>query len=112
MNNLKLSTVEKRFLIIWILLHSFALFVNLAEVSGKIDRDNFLFTNTDPLYSKNGFWPFVNFEGTNYYPADGNVLYFNGLFYSYGLSAFIFYILLGIGIVYIPKLWKEQTIQV
>jgi hypothetical protein len=128
MHNLKLPTVQKRFLIIWILLHSFALFINKADIEGLVNptlSENgqtgyqiHLFTNT---WYHDGFWPFVGFIKTEYMASGadyagnsqtGNVVYFNGLFYCYNLSAFVFYIILGFGIVYIPKLWKEQTVQV
>jgi len=125
MNNLKLSTVQKRFLIVWILFHCLALFVNLTDIEGRIGDDD-LFTQT---YNKEGFWPFVSFYETyhqkvpitdytsdNYNSANTTYLdkddtYFKGIFYTYNTTAFVFYIILGFGIVYVPKIWKEQNVQ-
>jgi hypothetical protein len=125
MNNLKLSAVQTRFLVIWILFHSFALFVNLNDIEGRIGNDD-LFTQS---YSTDSFWPFVSFSGTYHQKApitdytsdnynssnttylDKDDTYFKGIFYSYNITAFVFYIILGFSIVYVAKLWKEQTAQ-
>jgi len=74
----------------------------------------------------NGFWPFANYatisktfvaNTNNSIPNNGfstgdmtfgsikETQSFNGIFSSYGYSEFIFYILLGFAIIYVPKLW-------
>ena len=100
--------------------HSFALFVNITDLECRIGNDD-LFTQS---YNKDSFWPFVSFYETfhekvpieSYNPALGYIdeshTYFKGIFYSYNITAFVFYIIIGFGVVYIPKLWKEQTVQV
>jgi hypothetical protein len=106
MENLALTLNQKRFLIIWTLFHSFALFVNLAGINGFVTVNDHeyvcIFANTLPgeTYGS-GFWPFVNFS-PNY-----QEMIFNGIFYSYGFAEYVFYMLLSIGILFVPKLWSN-----
>lgn len=107
-----LTLNQKRFLILWILFHSFALFVNLAGVNGftSINDHEYVcfFTNTLPGQYPIGFWPFVTFSpNTIYYDR----IVFNGIFYSYEFPEYIFYMCLGLGIVFIPKLLTTETKQ-
>jgi hypothetical protein len=121
---MKISTKQKRFLIIWIIINTFALFVNKVSLEGNLNgslpengRDGYqtyILTNT---WTHEGFWPFVPFIESKYYNASGmqnagTVHTFNGLFYSYDLAAFMLYIALGFGIVFIPKLWKDECVAV
>jgi len=114
-----LTTNQKRFLIVWVIFHFLALFVNIADVrgltnpslpeNGKTGYQICLFTQ----YGHDGFWPFVQFYKENYeqlYATSyGKIVYFNGLFYSYDLSAFVFYMLVGLGVVFIPRLWSPSS---
>jgi hypothetical protein len=116
MKPLNLTLNQKRFLIIWILFHSFALFVNVAHIYGTLhdgygkDNDNttvYLFCNTLPD-RESDFWPFTSYTEESYQSNLGNYYerYYGGIFNSYGFPEYIFYMLLGLGIVFIPKLWK------
>jgi hypothetical protein len=156
---LKPTLNQKRFLIIWTLINSFALFVNLAYLRGELDTPTttiYLFTSGE----KSGFWPFTSYstkedriaEVPNLIPdipktrylkpedaikfaasSDPNkaVLstdsivtdfspiitrtigtshsYIGGLFNSYGIPEYIFYMCLGLGIIFLPKSWKHDT---
>lgn len=118
---MKLSLNQKRFLIVWILFHSFALFVNLADIKGTTQNEGHLVENgyykntTINLLTSNthpSFWPFVNYyEDTFEYQSPNyrtENLDFNGIFYSYSFSEYIFYILLGLAIIFVPKLWNDK----
>ena len=134
---MNLSTNSKRFLIVWVIFHSFALFVNIAHIEGyysmKINPPNdyegftytYILTHNDTL-NKNSFWPLTKYETGeswvdtiyNYQSVNNDLVktpirfqicnnhYFNGVFNSYGFTEYIFYTLVGIGIVYLPKIWK------
>lgn len=129
MNNFKITLNQKRFLIIWICVHSFALFVNLVGLEGGSEyrgsEQNGLFhTFTTKDYQKEDFWPFTTFLETHeYYTTnyddprntigitfrtrnEAKQPDFNGIFNSYNLPEYIFYVLLGLGIVFIPKAWN------
>jgi len=123
---------QKRFLIVWILIHSFALFVNLAHIKGEyynkvyqLGGENreikYLFTNS---INQDQFWPFTDYTTNTFKkdtvgitPTDNdfNIIslrttsteYFNGVFNSYNFPEFIFYILIGFAIVFVPKLWSN-----
>lgn len=174
---MKLTLNQGRFLIVWILFNSFALFVNLAGIRGEINNDKntfYLFTSGE----RSGFWPFTSYyyeepktiestpifpdsikkiepeykigihsktgkkvriptgleeslrffnnpknEDVNVIPTDKTITdyssvvqevvgiahsYSGGIFNSYGLPEYIFYMCLGLGIVYLPKLWKDK----
>ncbi len=101
---MKLTLNQKRFLVYWMLFHSFALFVNVAGIYGTIHIDNHTTISifTDPPTTGNqGFWPFVSYSMSNfvYYRSS-----FHGIFYNYRFSEYIFYIVLGLVIIFVPKL--------
>src|SRR5436190_21865139 len=108
---------RKRFFIIWMVILSFALFVNLfgitpntssdkennALVFGenrltKITERNTIYFLTDEKLSENSevtshFWPFVNYFGeSGMYLGREN--YFRGVFVDFDFSEFIAYTLL------------------
>ena len=130
---MQISIIQKRILIIWSVLHVFALLTNLAPIKGAIEntRDDYprgviyetnykydyVFTTGDKFDTELGFWPFVKFYdkmGRMYYFKDPQYKFdtgfgrpiFYGIFRNYNIGAFAFYILLGFAFVYIPKLWK------
>lgn len=173
----------------WILFHSFALFVNLADIEGKISDDSYVSQSntsidtipkkvdtagdavrdkqldslikgysihkpkhkhssshfvdssekTNSLLDEGGtivdFNPQIHIEDITYLFTDGNTFNssdfwpftaylitkedgvsgyytkttcFGGIFNSYGFPEYIAYMLLGLAIVFIPKLWKEN----
>ena len=118
---MKLTLAQKRFLIIWILFHSFALFVNVASIKGTITETTSLFSKNaeykylfTSLTDKDKFWPVTSYYEQVYkYPTDRtagySITYFNGIFNSYGYSEYLFYILLGCIFIYIPKLWRASN---
>jgi hypothetical protein len=133
---MKISLNQRRFLIVWILFHSFALFVNIAQIQLNYSSPNndggrdytYIFTK---LTDEEKFWPFTDFrhyvthsDTSNWQEIPGtkshmfnvtvrNDHYFDGIFNSYGFSEYIFYVLFGFVIIYIPRLWrkKEQKIE-
>jgi len=125
MNSLTLN--QKRFLIVWILLNSFALFVNLADIRGAIDNSDtsynsygylihngtdriiYLFTNSSGQ-NKSDFWPFTSYYSINYPSNSGFPIqhFYGGLFNSYDIPEYIFYMVLGFAIVFVPKLWNDK----
>lgn len=115
---------QKKFLAIWAIIHSIALFVNLANIRGTIVERSTLFSNdakyvylfTDLTY-EDKFWPFTPFyEKTIKHPEHTNntvtITCFNGIFNSYGISEFIFYIVSSIVIVFLPKLWADDKVEI
>jgi len=159
---MKITLNQKRFLITWVLFHSFALFVNLADIRAELpngaNAGTFcLFTSGYAYGHKDDFWPFTKFYKTDpiweednsgftmpidttkaagpqtveekeeatyleklskqtpsepvappsrHYRQVGEQNYYGGLFNSYGIPEYIFYMFLGAGIVFVPKLWK------
>jgi len=121
---MKLTLNQRRFLIIWILFHSFAYFVNIAQIEGRItiqgdssvNNYNLLTSiNTDPY--EHPFWPFVTFyrdhlnDSFHSTAPNGMVSYTNfyGIFNYYSLKAYISYIIIGLALIYVPKFWKNNT---
>ncbi len=119
----QLTLGQKRFLIVWIVFHSFALFVNVANINWSTE-DNYTHNKyywlTSRLSEDNAsFWPFVTYitksigtpdevyNGITFKGAPDWTL-FNGIFYCYNFISYIFYIILGFGIVYVPKLWSKS----
>lgn len=113
----------KKFIWIWLIVHSFALFVNLfsldmnfqfedsqteTALKDKIGKDEkfhftvYFFTNKNNSNSQ--FWPFVTYigdDGPHYISVwDGTKSnryadgYFNGIFHNYDISEFLFYLAL------------------
>lgn len=82
---------KKKFLIYYFLFHSFALFVNVFLIEGKISEYTNLLTREN--FSISGdtetkhFWPIVKYVDSFY---DGSS-YFNGIFYHYDISEFLGY---------------------
>ncbi|WP_118972468.1 hypothetical protein [Taibaiella koreensis] len=106
-----LKVSEKRFLIVWIGVCSFAFFVNLADLKGHYTRGGNIWTSGQ---NQGDFWPFTNFttyvEGVTFVGIDPSYSYashtgFNGIFNSFDLPEFVFYSFLGLAIVFIPKIW-------
>jgi len=118
MNKWIISLKEKRFLIIWLGVCVLAFFLNLADIRGHIKFDEFKYHSLfSSSYDRNDsshkydddFYPFTKFIEENHYQTDSNfVSYksFNGIFNSFNLPEFIFYSILGLSIIFIPKLWK------
>lgn len=122
MKNWSISLNQKRFLIVWLGVCLFALFLNVANVGGKIELTNgepqyIFFDNSDPYGHgyEDDFYPFTEFISDNLlqYPditfdmyKRGTYTRFNGIFNSYNLPEFIFYSILGLSIIFLPKLWK------
>lgn len=113
----KISLREKRFLIIWVLFHAFALFLSIAEIKGNYEN-GYYFSNSS---STKDFWPFAGFNNEGYspnfkgYDASGSSITryepystFKGIFNGYDLTEFIAYMVLGLGIVFIPKIWSKN----
>lgn len=125
MKKITVTLGNKRFLIVWMAIHAFALFVNTARVRGTIKTDNpykdesHIWTTANDWTYGGDFWPFTTFFKHNdgkaaYSPVDGHVLYqydsytvFNGLFNGYGYSEFLAYVVLGFCIVFVPKAWEK-----
>lgn len=125
--NSKITLNQKRFLIIWISIHSLALFVNLFQVNGALKNTNYspifnVFTTSENIYNKDDFWPFVNYyiygkclvvtediKNTPLLWKDWahETNNFFGVFNSYNFPEYIFYILLGLGIIFLPKFWNN-----
>lgn len=118
-----ISKKEKRFLIVWFLVITFAYLCNAVPIHGTItpyeelDADGyqktavFLFTSGGGEYD---FWPFVDytygyngvFASDTYNFEKYPVRVFNGIFYSFNGWEFLIYGAIGLGIVFLPKIWK------
>jgi hypothetical protein len=118
---------EKRFLIVWFLVITFAYLCNTVPISGTIvpyqavDEQGYqktaiyLFSaNGWGGYSDSDFWPFVDYtddyDGTSALSNINSEKYpvriFNGIFASFNGWEFIIYAAIGLGIVFLPKIWK------
>ena len=91
----------KKFIFIYVLINLFALGINIIDLdirSSTHDLEFYYLTNNDNLSNNvQHFWPFVNFiyrKNHFYNWANHNNDYttFNGIFFSYDISEFIFYI--------------------
>lgn len=127
MPKLSISKFQRRFLIVWLLFHSFALFVNVAKIRGKlvdkrivheasmdfqsrdIETNTYVYAFSSDVESRD-FWPFSHFY-ENRVP-DGYAKYsnvrihrFNGIFFGYGWDEFAFYVAIGFVFIFIRKLW-------
>jgi hypothetical protein len=118
----RITLNQKRFLIIWIGIHSLALFVNVFNIEGRTDTSNWTISTKvyNYVFTKNSnydndFWPFTEFTKQERYYIEpinsyeqGTWSYgtaFNGIFYNYDYSEFVFYMLSGLAFIYLPKLW-------
>jgi hypothetical protein len=124
---MKISLNQKRFLIIWICFHSFALFVNVAMIYGTLREESEPFKDTfgndfikyfnHNLFTSGNFqedfWPFTTYSQIeSHYPGNytrSDTHYFYGIFTSYGYLEYFSYLVLGFAIIYIPKIWGTQN---
>ena len=99
MSNLKLNKIERRVVIICMLINTFALFVNEFELQGKMKNCSRIFTNEGDKneYSPHQFYPFVDFINSD------NC--FNGIFTRYDSDEFFVYTIIIFGIIFIKKVW-------
>lgn len=99
MSNFKLNSVERRVVIICMVINSFALFVNEFELQGKMKNCFKIFTNEGDKFVVNSeqFYPFVDFTNRD------NC--FNGIFPYYDSGEFFVYTILIFGIIFIKKVW-------
>ncbi len=111
---------KRKFLIIWFVLHGFALFVNVFHIEGEViykynleqvspnwahvtDKYVCVFTSHRGYKSSSSsFWPF-SIEFTK----NGDTLYFPGVFYKYDYSEFIAYLILTF--VFFYFLWEKES---
>ena len=120
-----ISLGQRRFLIIWIAFHCTALFFNVAKIEGSLRNRGYspvfnLFTTIDDTHYDE-FYPFVRFVYTGKYSSiKGEYAYiyvnksqdatnFFGVFTGYDVKAFFFYIVLGLAIIFLPKLWGTKA---
>ncbi|CAG5074469.1 hypothetical protein DYBT9623_05156 [Dyadobacter sp. CECT 9623] len=127
-----LNQKNKQFLIVWFTICLFALLCNVAPIEGEVQSEDFnngkprihLLTNQG-----SGFWPFSTefrdsrwWDNRDYveYPwrkngpladADGNIRNdipseFNGIFNGFDYLEFLVYGIIGLAIVYFPKIWN------
>lgn len=131
---LKLTKLEKRFLIIWTCIHCFALFVNLADfdycittnkpTDTELDSLKFKSTKYSFLYhteykyyvltsggnTNSSFWPLTvvnNDSNWNVFSGENllDITEFLGVFNGYNYFSFACYLILGFGIILIRKIW-------
>lgn len=126
---MKITQSQKRFLIVWFCINLFALIVNIVPIEGKLTSNDSL--NSVYWFTREGdskkFWPFTNYvdnwtrpKGNNYglFSDAGDfsvinksdlehVSRFNGFFHSYDISEFMVYTILGIAIIFVPKIWNN-----
>lgn len=121
---LNLTQNTKRFLIVYLIIVFFAFFVNLVGWEGKIysEEGNYkystrIFTKDNDFSSKlNHFWPISSYTDTSddiYGNSDVGykIVYtkqFNGIFYNFDITEYIFYSLLPFIILYIKKIWESN----
>jgi hypothetical protein len=117
---MKISLGQKRFLIIWCLFHLFALATSVIPIKGEIliEEDGMKYTNyifTDKWDVEGKFWPFVEMYDPNGYNTYNRFIEqrvqkgeFKGIFRNYNIGAFFVYIVLGLLIVFLPKLWSNK----
>ena len=115
-SKIKVTTTEKRVVLILMLLNTFALFTNYFGLSYKLNDTSELFTKSvgvqesyrtsildDGNYlttNKEKFYPFIDFYDGYY-----NNYTFRGIFAYYDTTEFFFYTLLIFGILLIRKIW-------
>lgn len=117
-------------------LRGIAMFANLVPLNWSIDSESkvqrgsqgsyvstdmpsnrtFIFTASgglkysDELHSQ--FWPFVKFSSSTervyYSSARSGATRFNGIFYRFDYTEFLFYMLLMLGVFYIKDNWSES----
>lgn len=109
------SKGQRRFLIIWIVFHLFALVINIIPIQGKVNDtpSGVLYIFTQGPSSE--FWPFSDISHkSNYteirngyydYSTTKKVTHFYGIFNGYGIEEFLVYVSAGLLIVFLPKLW-------
>ncbi len=112
---MKITLKQRRFLIIWCIFHSFAYISNLIPITFDI-HSNDIFTNGDDFNPNYGVWPFVEYfrfckscgDWNSAHTMRDDVNVFRGIFFNYNFMIFIIYLIVGISIVYIPKLWGNK----
>ena len=118
---MKPTLKQKRFLIVWCCFHLLALLVNIVPINGDLSHQvkhnefspenneyNILYVFTNGYDKTDGFWPFVKYSYSKYYYNTGTVDVFNGIFAGYDIGEAVTYILIGIAIVFLPKLWRNN----
>jgi len=111
---MKITANQRKFLIIWCTCHIIFLLCYLFKFSGDLDNGSYLISRLSvrgQRYStlQDVFWPFCkifdSFKGLD--GMQHNIL--NGFLYGYDYTEFIVYMLLGFGIVFLPKLWNPSN---
>jgi len=106
---------KRNLLIFWYCFHGLGLFVNSFNILGNVKSekfssdDTFIHVNllTYKKYAYNEFWPFVSFVSDESISDMGkHHKYFNGIFYDYDISEFIFYSLFILVILYV--IWNVK----
>ena len=128
--NTKITKRERRFLIIWMGVCLFAFLSTIAPIRGTIIDDNFqygtqtnpgiwLFSSGSPSRAAKQFWPFTSdfIYEHNITPIENGVLMghvrgylgkthgFWGIFNGFDYLELLVYSLLGLAIIFIPKIW-------
>ena len=103
---------RRNLIVIWSLVNLFALFVNKFNIDVCIYPNNdtvYLFTN-EPKSYENSFWPFVHYVEKSGFTGTFDFIVisrtFNGIFFNYDISEFIFYISLIFVILYF--VWNSK----
>jgi len=125
--NFKLKSSQKRFLIIYVLINAFALMTNLFSLDWSIYIPEYpiespgygINSRVDNYYIfteglRNSNWPFVDFYTNSW--EDGTqradlFIYtkFAGIFYDYGFKSFLLMIIIGLSVIYVPRLIKTEN---
>lgn len=125
--NFKLKPSQKKFLIIYLLINAFALLTNLFDIDTSIYVSEYpiepmgygIDSRIDDYYIfteglRNSNWPFVDFyrnslENGTQYPNQPIFTTFSGIFYDYGFKSFFLMTVIGLLIVYLPRLMKSEN---
>jgi hypothetical protein len=117
----KIIEKYKKFIFIYVLVNLFALGINLVDLDFRSSSNRFDFyylTNYERLSDNlDHFWPFVKFAEfhdtfNNWGNHNHDYTNFNGIFYHYDISEFIFYIVLLFAVLFYKSYIHEKKIVV
>nr|WP_288980830.1 hypothetical protein [uncultured Allomuricauda sp.] len=122
MKKITVSTKERRFIIVFMIINCIALFVNVFEFNsfkdfykdryyyftdnGKFDAVDINKTYFGPTKtSKDFFYPFIDFTESTFSTTANIKWKFRGIFPDFDYTEFIVYTIIIFGVVFLRKVW-------
>ena len=117
-----LTQKNRRFLIVWFSVITFALICDLVPITGALpdvytinkSYGNELYNGTHYVltsgHADGSFWPFEvdYFYDGHTHNHEMPIRFFRGVFYGFDFWEFLIYGIIGLAIVFLPRIWNKK----